>query len=68
MVYFSLNVSDHLYSEQVATEIDHDALPTPVQDPSDAPNITLSLNIPNLFLVTTKFKVNVYMKRKLINM
>ena len=52
MVYFSVNVSDHLYSEQVGTGIDHDALPTPVQDPSDAPNITLSRDIPNRVILT----------------
>ena len=44
-IFFSLNLSNHFYSEQVCSGID--VLLTPVQDHSDAPNIKLSRDIPN---------------------
>ena len=55
MVSFPLNLSDHLYSEQVCPEID--ALLTSAQDPSAGHNK----------LRQNKGKSSVYMKRQLIN-
>ena len=72
MVCFSLNLSDDLYNEQVCSGTD--ALPTPVQDLSDAPDIKLFRDIPNRVLLNYfllqqyKGKLNVFMKQKLITM
>ena len=43
--FFSLNLSNHFYSEQVCSGID--VLLTPVQHHGDAPNIKLSRDIPD---------------------